>query len=819
MKQKQAPLILLPFLAAFILVSGCTGLDPTALAKSNSMIQQFLSDHPNAQIVVTHFTANQSKYMIDQIRKDCDNPYLDEKEFYRVNITDPDTNFYAIVWIDWETKTVECVFKIGTEGKTVEKPNTGNCTNHAYSKCYNSHIYWFDSCGNVQEKKEYCKQGCSDKECTGECKSNAEYRCYGDNLYWFDSCGNVQEKKDYCQYGCENGFCKTQRPEKTCENAGGYCIWPQGYCGDGICSESDKEQICEKVCPSCQADTAASCQSVNCTKVCKYICPQDCGIIPSSEGGGESGSGQAICENRCAKPDIKFADSWTDKESYSIGEAVKFSAKLTDNNGNPATPGQGNIVYLFAISPKTGLSTSSAPISYNYSTGYYEFSTPPIPSNIDSGTWGFYATAQSNESFAVGEIAYVAINSAAPAASLPAIPAQYEGCASQCLLIAKIAQPLKISPSLASAVAGGHSVSTGMVVAMEVTATSTVVSYQCKDGYEIGKYFCKEGGICCVPQTTPPETGFCGSSTQGPCSSNSECAATGCSGQVCQSIKEEKAATTCEYKDCYNAAKYGMVCRCVKDSASAQATAAITGAAQETGRCMWTKPVPCTDDAKVCPDGSTVSRNPNKNCEFDLCPTAPGNCANEGGFCGGIAAIQCCSGLTCQLDGTYPDAGGKCIKTCAKEGEQFSLVYKEKYPEHCCSGLTEWESGMDTRRAENGVCVETNLVAGSPIGTCINCGDGICGKYENVCNCPQDCKAETCTDSDGGINYYSPGLCSSCGTSSQPCLAAMDYCTDSTQLSECYCSGTSINYSYYSCPYGCFKDACLQQANNTNAMQ
>lgn len=36
--------------------------------------------------------------------------------------------------------------------------------------------------------------------------------------------------------------------------------------------------------------------------------------------------------------------------------------------------------------------------------------------------------------------------------------------------------------------------------------------------------------------------------------------------------------------------------------------------------------------------------------------------ASEGSFCGGIAGIRCASGLTCKLDGTYPDAGGKCIK-------------------------------------------------------------------------------------------------------------------------------------------------------------
>ncbi len=36
--------------------------------------------------------------------------------------------------------------------------------------------------------------------------------------------------------------------------------------------------------------------------------------------------------------------------------------------------------------------------------------------------------------------------------------------------------------------------------------------------------------------------------------------------------------------------------------------------------------------------------------------------AKEGEFCGGIAALPCAPGLTCKLEGSYPDAGGKCVK-------------------------------------------------------------------------------------------------------------------------------------------------------------
>lgn len=35
------------------------------------------------------------------------------------------------------------------------------------------------------------------------------------------------------------------------------------------------------------------------------------------------------------------------------------------------------------------------------------------------------------------------------------------------------------------------------------------------------------------------------------------------------------------------------------------------------------KPKACTKDAKMCPDGRTVGRNPAKNCEFDECETQP----------------------------------------------------------------------------------------------------------------------------------------------------------------------------------------------------
>lgn len=42
--------------------------------------------------------------------------------------------------------------------------------------------------------------------------------------------------------------------------------------------------------------------------------------------------------------------------------------------------------------------------------------------------------------------------------------------------------------------------------------------------------------------------------------------------------------------------------------------------------------------------------------------TSPSPTSTEGKFCGGIANIECSSGYTCQPNGSYPGAGGKCVK-------------------------------------------------------------------------------------------------------------------------------------------------------------
>lgn len=57
---------------------------------------------------------------------------------------------------------------------------------------------------------------------------------------------------------------------------------------------------------------------------------------------------------------------------------------------------------------------------------------------------------------------------------------------------------------------------------------------------------------------------FCGSSSGSGCSVDSDCEPGGCSGQVCGG-QGENLITTCEFRDCYDAEKYGVSCDCVEN--------------------------------------------------------------------------------------------------------------------------------------------------------------------------------------------------------------------------------------------------------------
>ncbi|MCX6817510.1 MAG: hypothetical protein NTU57_01490 [Candidatus Aenigmarchaeota archaeon] len=272
-----------------VFLSGCINVSPEALAMANPLVKQFMEQYPNAKITVNHFTKDQSAQILENISAECGNPYITAKEFYRISIDDPDSGLKALAWIDWETRGIECAVKYGGGlNKTISKPGEENqdCKSHAEMKCYGEHVYWFDSCGHKEEKKEYCTSGCENGFCKTKegCTEHAEAKCADGHVYWYDSCNGKEDKKEYCQNGCENGACKGGT-EKTCLNEGESkpVIANPLPCCEGLTLIPPKAENLVGIYGYC----TAKCGNGICNEIeTAYNCPSDCGNINCTDSDG-----------------------------------------------------------------------------------------------------------------------------------------------------------------------------------------------------------------------------------------------------------------------------------------------------------------------------------------------------------------------------------------------------------------------------------------------------------------------------------------------------------------------------------------------------
>jgi len=149
---------------------------------------------------------------------------------------------------------------------------------------------------------------------------------------------------------------------------------------------------------------------------------------------------------------------------------------------------------------------------------------------------------------------------------------------------------------------------------------------------------------------------------------------------------------------------------------------------------------------------------------------------------------------------TYGCEYGACRTTeCAMEGEFKST--------NCCLGLVP----IKADHLVNNSCQKFDG------NYCTKCGNGICEAPENPCNCLTDCPA-TCTDSDGGANYYIRGTATS--NAPEPYYNVVtDYCINvsgSQYVQEAVCQGNGIiGVTGYNCPNGCTNGRCIAGMNNT----
>ena len=95
-----------------LLISACSSMDPLALVKANSQVQQFLKDYPNADVLMTRLSETQIADENVVVKEVC-GIELEEKPYYKVKIMDTDSDLEIYAYIDIETEDMVCLIKIG----------------------------------------------------------------------------------------------------------------------------------------------------------------------------------------------------------------------------------------------------------------------------------------------------------------------------------------------------------------------------------------------------------------------------------------------------------------------------------------------------------------------------------------------------------------------------------------------------------------------------------------------------------------------------------------------------------------------------------
>jgi hypothetical protein len=315
-------LVVLSVLSVLI-ISGCASdLNPRDIAIAHPIVKQFLEDHPNAEIKLTYFTENQSMNIIDEIRDDCDNQYIEPKVFYKVTVTDEVEDLSALAWMDWEEKIVICaIIESTAPSKTCSDSDggidyylSGTCSECAHGSqgggcgvtpeiCNGPTTLWEYKCNNNEcERVVYeCPNGCEN----GACIQSID--CYTDG-----DCGTPVTNR-YCSgnNACTNSTTyqciDAGTPESQCTIAGaGGCGPCQNGCENGYCMNASIECHSDSDCGT--SSTTKFCSGSNvCTNTTTYTCNNP-GTVESGcavSGGGGCGP----CLNGCEDGECLEADT------------------------------------------------------------------------------------------------------------------------------------------------------------------------------------------------------------------------------------------------------------------------------------------------------------------------------------------------------------------------------------------------------------------------------------------------------------------------------------------------------------------------------
>ena len=734
------PVILVALVVAS---SGCINLDPEAFARAMPMVQEFLKEHPNAELHIVHYSATEAEAILDQIKEDCGKTTIEAKEYYFVNITDPDTDLMVRAWIDWETQTIECIYKAGGSRQVRE------CQSHYKAICFNEHVYWVDSCGNRQEKKEFCPLACRD----GRCISEPDKICDPDRIYEYKpecvcpegyemlviypKCvheavqieaeptvadfvtGAMTAENDYTTsinekciggmlvYRCvKRNMCRS-RAEFRCYS--GHVYWFDS-CGH----RQEKKEYCENGCGLGFCKEKNICEMEGGYCVYPVACTEDAKICPDGTAVGRI---PPLCEFAPCPSEGGLEASW--QTGYFV----------------PATTGMMIQSQMIPVT-ETITQTNIYPVpAEEIITGYMQCRPGYVPSWLYCPKNGLCCMPVENKERCFDYTVNDKVERVCATCG-NGVCERFEACTPTFCNAAGICthdcgplycpEDCKIQECWDSD--GGKNYHKKGVV----EAGETRLEDHCNDDGSLTEKYCTEDGRAAAVKVECPE-GY-------------ECENGACTGKCAQEGEYTSGAVApeyyygcCEGLDVFETHPPGWVGGGLLCYDPEKGTPVCKFAGTD-------------DEGWYYSETGDLLRH--EECNETYCEDSDGGLeyyeagyveSDEGvneDYCDGDAIVEyyCKEGTVALEDYACPHGceAGACIE-CAGEGEHFSKVYTDEYPETCCEGLTEWYSGMDTRISIGASCYETGMVAGSPVGTCIECGNGVCEDIEDVCNCPGDC--------------------------------------------------------------------------------
>ena len=121
-----------------VLASGCTGGNIQQLVKQSPDVQEFLKEHPNAEITAVLWTKDYIEANKDKIDETCLSAIERNKDYYKVNIKENESEI--TVWIRDEGQKIVCIYKKGVidsgGGNGLNCSDSGIDIKHVYSDCW-----------------------------------------------------------------------------------------------------------------------------------------------------------------------------------------------------------------------------------------------------------------------------------------------------------------------------------------------------------------------------------------------------------------------------------------------------------------------------------------------------------------------------------------------------------------------------------------------------------------------------------------------------------------------------------------------------------